>query len=1245
VRFSVADAPAEPVAVPRWDESSPQELFTIDGVLYQRDSGFFYRVQEDTVTIRLKEGVRDWADLLARVSPETAAGLEPLAPSRANKLGIIDLAVPDGRPIDWSRLLHDTGLVKYAEVSTRGVWVVAPNDTQYSQQWALNNTGQTGGTAGADVHAEDAWTISTGDPAIVVGVLDSGTFVDHPDLAANVWHNEGEIPDNGIDDDGNGFIDDWEGWDFGNGNNVVESSNFHGTHVTGIINAATNNGQGIAGLAGGWDGNGARSMAVAVGESGPIGGILDDSIIYAADNGAQIITMSLSVGSSAAINDALDYAYNTKDVFIDCAAGNNGPSVSYPANRVEVMAVASTDHNDNRSSFSNQGSELEIAAPGSNILSTQLNGSYGTSSGTSFAAPYVAGLAALVRGVNPGLPAPDVRQLIIDSADDVEAPGFDTETGWGRINAFEALSLTATSDGIIRLDADRFSCDDTLTLTVADTDLAGTGSILVTASSSAEAAGEGIVLVEIGSGAGVFRGTVTTSDGTPAPDGLLQVIHADTITASYLDADDGQGGINVPKTALAVTDCAAPAIFDVVVTDNDDDSAIVRWTTDEAGTSLVRYGTFLPPDQQASAAGLVTDHAVFVGGLAECTTYRFEVESADDLGNTAVGDNGGLLFSFETFANVPGVGVVPCHRGQASLDDNVYGCDETVQIAVTDIDLDTDSQIAESIDVLMTSTSEPEGEWITLTEISTENSRFEGSVVLGAGGTVGDGLLEAAAGDLLTVTYFDEDDGDGAARRATFTALADCVAPSIQNVQVTAITSTLAAINWSTDEPATSRVDFGPDAALGSVAEDLTLKTSHQLFVSAFDACDRVFFRVSSTDTHGDVQVLDAGGQPFEFNLSQIGGLVFHDNFETDAGWSTPAEWERGVPQGLGSGSGDPTSAYSGSSILGYDLTGQGASPGDYEEIVKRWALSPVMNTTGLTQLELILRRKLGVASGDDASIAVFNPGQHIVWNSGSSIDDADWVEFRLDISERAGDQPLVQIGVGIESEDPGTSYGWNVDELIVKDSTQPDYEICGGCAGEPSFGGATAAFDTDPCAPTGVLVSWEPAPAWGTGGVGTYDVHRGTTPDFLPDLGNRIASGIAGVIYFDDTAPADTDLWYVVRARNDQSCDGGEGAPDTNLVRLAARETVAQPVPPALGDSVQVVRVGVAHVRVSWDPVPGADHYVVERSDFTDFGSPEVIGTTAATFFEDVNAATDNSFPFYSYRVSAVNSCGEAAP
>jgi subtilisin family serine protease len=1242
-RIAVSDAPAPVEPVEAWDPGSPQKLVRIGGTLFQEDSGFFYRVVEDRITVRLADGVRDWADLVDRANaaaPGTFADLGALTVERQNRLGIVDLIIPDRFPTDWCELVFQTGLVRYAEVASYGVFVDSPNDPYYPQQWALNNTGQTGGTPGADVDAEAAWDLETGDPAIVVGVLDSGTAVGHQDLDLNVWHNDGEIPGNGVDDDGNGYIDDVDGWDFGNDNNNVNSNNYHGTHVTGIIIAEGDNGIGVVGLAGGVGSAGVRAMAVAVGESAPITSVMDDAMLYAVDNGAHVVTMSLTVGETQAFNDAMDYAYNTMDVFIDCAAGNNGSSVGYPATRPEVMAVASTNHHDHRSSFSNPGPQLEISAPGEDIWSTRLGNTYGSGSGTSYAAPYVGALAAMIRSVNSGLTAPEVRQLIIDTAEDVESPGHDNLTGWGRINAYEAISQAGFSDGTVELNADLYTCSDVVRVTAMDFDLGGQGTTTVTVKSSTEPQGEDVLLIE--NNFGVFFGAISLSDGAAVPDGLLQVAHGDTVTAEYLDADDGQGGINVMKTDTALMDCLGPQIFSVAAVNVDNRFATIIWTTDEPGTSVVRYGSAIPPDQQASSGALTALHTLTLSDLEECTTYKFEVESADALGNLGVDDNGGAYYTFQTLGFFPGVGVVPCQRGQAQLDRFVYGCSSTVLASVVDIDLDTDAGAPDEVQVLMTSTSEPSGEWITLTETTADSGKFEGTIELDAVAPAPDGVLAVSTGNLVTVTYFDEDDGQGHSHIATATSTTECVAPSILDLQVTAISATRAEITWTTNEPATSRVEFGESASLGSVAEDLELTTSHRLAVSAFENCDRAFFRVSSTDEHGDVRVADAAGQPFEFNLNEIGGLVFHDNFEVDNGWDLSGEWERGTPQAQGSGSGDPQLAYSGSGVLGIDLSGAGSLPGDYEPNVTEWAYSPPLNTLGFTNLELILRRKLGLASDDSASIVVKNLLHQSVWTSANGIDDADWVEIRHPIPN-ADDQAAVQVGFQLSSGPTGQSYGWNIDEIIVKDSTLPDYRVCGECAGAPSFGGLAAVHDPAPCGASGLTLDWQPAPAWGTGSGGTYDVHRATTPDFIPDAANRIASGLTTTTWTDSTAPVNTEVWYGVRARNDEDCTGGEGLADDNLVRLAATETVSQPLPPGLGATLRVAAVGRAHVRLSWDALAGVDHYVVRRSESPDFGSAEEIGTTTGTLFEDVDAANDGNS--YFYKVSTVNACGQETP
>jgi len=1238
-RIAVAESPAPAVPVPAWDAHAVQRLVRIDGILFQEDRGFYYRALEDRISVRLADGVENWGDLVDRASaadPGFYGDLASLTVERQNHLGIVDLVLPDPDPAAWCARLFGTGLVRYAEVATFGVFLDSPNDTFYSQQWALKNTGQTGGFAGADIDAEPAWELTTGNPEIVVGVLDSGTLITHPDLALNVWHNEGEIPGNGTDDDNNGYIDDYDGWDFGNNNNNVVSNNFHGTHVTGIIIAEGNNNLGVVGLVGGLGTPGARAMAVAVGESFPVTSVMDDAMLYAADNGARVVTMSLTVGETQAFNDAMEYAYGTKDIFIDCAAGNGGSSVGYPATRAEVMAVAASTDKDKRASFSNPGPQLEVTAPGEDIWSTQLGNSYGSSSGTSFAAPYVGALAAMIRGVNSAMTAPEVRQLIIDTVEDIEASGFDNLTGWGRINAFQAISEAGFSDGTIELNADLYTCSDLVRLTIRDFDLGDSGSTTVTVRSNAEAAGEDVVLVATGE-LGVFTGNIQLASGPTAPDGLLQVVHADTVRAEYLDADDGQGGIDILKTDTATTDCAGPLIFGVNVTGISDIEATVAFSTDEPGTTVVRYGTAVPPDQEASSGNLGLLHFMPLADLESCTTYKFEVESVDELGNANADDNGGAFYSFQTLGFFEGVGIVPCRLGQAQLDRFVYGCGGNLTASVIDIDLDLDPGSADVTEVWLTSSSEPDGEWITLTETTADSGRFEGLLDLGEVAPVPDGTLAVASGDLITVTYFDADDGQGQPRVATATATVDCEAPAIRNLEVTAISATRAEIAWTTDEPATSRVEFGAGPSLGSAVEDLELKTTHRLPISAFEACDRAYFRVSSADEYGVVRVADAGGQPFELNLNEIGGLVFHDNFEVEGGWTLAGEWERGTPSGQGSASGDPALAYSGSGVLGLDLTGDG----DYEPDTAAWAYSPMLNTTGATNLELILRRKLGVNAADTAQVAVKKLLQKVVWSSPGGIDDDAWTEVRYAIPA-ADDEAAVQIGFSLLSGPVGQSYGWNIDEVIVKDATEPDYRVCGGCGGAPSFGGLTSARDTSPCSASGVTLEWQPAPAWGTGTGGTYEVHRGTTAGFVPDVSNRIADGLTALTWTDVAAPVDTLVWYVVRARNDEDC-GGEGLTDDNLVRLSAIETLSQSAPAGLGGSVRARGVGAAHVQLSWDAAAGADHYVVRRSSSPDFTGAVELGSTEGTLYEDVDALLNEHA--YFYRVFPVNACGEEAP
>lgn len=421
-----------------------REFIQKEGKWFQRDASQLYEVIPDILSVRFLPEAGNFTNFVRMLKENNldTAWMDEMKIINVNRLGIYDIRIPEGS--DLFRVIEKfslTGLVQYAEPQTIGRWEVTPNDTRFGEQWGLHNTGQSGGTVDGDIDAPEAWDTETGNPLVVPAIVDSGTDIDHVDLYDNLWKNEDEIPGNGKDDDTNGYVDDYDGWDFEGNDGDPRSTNSHGTQVAGIVAARTNNGTGVAGVAGGFYGGGASMMPLKVGTSGPNGAVLDDAILYAADNGAQIITMSLSVGQTQAIDDALSYAYNQKGVFIDCASGNSGSSVSYPARNPNVMAVAATDRYDNKAYYSNPGPEIEVAAPGSDILSTTIGNNYGSGSGTSFAAPHVAGTAALVFSYNSNLTNVDVRQLLKDSADDIDAPGFDNNTGYGRINARGALDL------------------------------------------------------------------------------------------------------------------------------------------------------------------------------------------------------------------------------------------------------------------------------------------------------------------------------------------------------------------------------------------------------------------------------------------------------------------------------------------------------------------------------------------------------------------------------------------------------------------------------------------------------------------------------------------------------------------------------------------------------------------------------------------------------------------------------------
>ncbi|MDX1953843.1 MAG: S8 family serine peptidase [Verrucomicrobiota bacterium] len=311
-----------------------------------------------------------------------------------------------------------------------------PNDFDFEALYAMTN--RIAGGAKGDIRATEAWAYTVGSSNVIVAVIDTGIDYFHPDLVENIWKNPGEFGGNGLDDDGNGFVDDLYGYDFIAADSDPLDDHLHGTHVAGTIGARGNNRLGVTGVC--WE---VRLMGLKAFDREGDGSVAEaiQAINYAVRNGALIINASwgLEQGSKA-LHEAIEDATRQGVVFVAAAGNDRKAAEFYPAAYPEVIAVAATDARDQRARFSNYGSWVDIAAPGEAILSTLPNNQYGYENGTSMASPHIAGVAALLLARQPGLGVEEVRRILINSVDPVQA---DQPIGAGRINAARAVVLEA----------------------------------------------------------------------------------------------------------------------------------------------------------------------------------------------------------------------------------------------------------------------------------------------------------------------------------------------------------------------------------------------------------------------------------------------------------------------------------------------------------------------------------------------------------------------------------------------------------------------------------------------------------------------------------------------------------------------------------------------------------------------------------------------------------------------------------
>ena len=363
---------------------------------------------------------------------------------------ILSFINPENNILSITDKINQLPLVEEVSFNYKMKAFVTPNDTYYDTQWALNNTGQaisyngnTVGTPGSDIDAERAWDITTGSSDVVIAILDTGIDLDHPDLQSGIVG----------------------GYDFVSNDSNANDGNMHGTACASIAAGRTNNLIGVSGIC--WD---CSLMPVKVLSDDGYGDFDDiiNGVVWASDNGAQVISMSLGGGGYvSSFDNAIDYAHDNGTIVIS-ASGNDNGSISYPAAYDNSLAVGAMSPCNERKSYSscdgenfggsNYGNGLDFVAPGVRIHSATIGGYTTTFNGTSSACPHAAGVAGLIYSIAPGMPPSEVRLAMQINSVDIGSTGYDNQTGWGRLNAYNAVSNLAEQPDV-EINVDSFNIE------------------------------------------------------------------------------------------------------------------------------------------------------------------------------------------------------------------------------------------------------------------------------------------------------------------------------------------------------------------------------------------------------------------------------------------------------------------------------------------------------------------------------------------------------------------------------------------------------------------------------------------------------------------------------------------------------------------------------------------------------------------------------------------------------------------